>query len=100
MAGLLFWKNKYFEVGFEGVQRESFLFERQGQVIPRRLAAEDGKVAGLCLMCQPDIEDIKPHVITKAREPTTESLVQGVWRLSVIFYRYQKQSGQHGERVQ
>ena len=24
MAGLLFWKNKYFEAGFEGVQRVSF----------------------------------------------------------------------------
>ena len=56
-------------------ESREFLFERKGQVIPRRLAAADGKVAGLCLICQPDTE---AHITTKAREPTAESLVQGV----------------------
>ena len=32
-AGLLFWKKKCFEVGFEGAQKR-FLLERKGKVIP------------------------------------------------------------------
>ena len=41
VAGLLFWKEKSFKVGFERVQR-GFLSERKGNVIPSR-GAEDGK---------------------------------------------------------
>ena len=36
----LFWKNKCFQVGFEGVQR-GFLSERKGKDIPCREAEED-----------------------------------------------------------
>ena len=61
MAGLMFWKKKCLEIGFEGVQR-GFLLERKGEVI--------------------QIHVMEPKT-EKALEPTLESLAPGTWRLRV-----------------